>query len=98
MNFSELSHQNIKISNELIKSVREAHRRYQNELEKQRKIEQESQKSLKRKLVANEINPLKEKRIKLISEIKILRVDGDLQLLKQKSFMTFIVSQNQTNR
>ena len=48
-NFSELSPENIKTSNKLIKGVKEAHRRYQYELEKQRKIKQESQKSLKRK-------------------------------------------------
>ena len=35
MNFSGLSPENIKISNELIKSVKEAHRLYQDELEKQ---------------------------------------------------------------
>ena len=46
-NFSKLSLKNIKISNELIKSVKDTHRCYQDELEKQRKIKQESQKSLK---------------------------------------------------
>ena len=46
-NFSKLSLKNIKISNELIKSVKDTHRCYQDELEKQRKIKQESHKSLK---------------------------------------------------
>ena len=67
---SELDPETIKISNELIKSVKEAHCRYQDELEKQRK-QQESQKPLKRKIVANEIKALKEKRVNLISEIEI---------------------------
>ena len=37
MNFSELNPETIKISNELVKSVKEADSRYQDELEKQRK-------------------------------------------------------------
>ena len=44
-NFSELSPENIKISSELIRSVTEAHRRYQDELQKQRKVKTESQKN-----------------------------------------------------
>ena len=68
---SELDPETIKISNELIKSVKEAHYRYQDELEKQRKQKQESQKPLKRKIVAKEIKALKEKRVNLISEIEI---------------------------
>ena len=42
MNFSELSPENIKVSNESDKSVEEVYRCYQDELEKQRKIKQES--------------------------------------------------------
>ena len=41
MNFSELSPENIKVSNESDKSVKEVHRCYQDELGK-RKIKQES--------------------------------------------------------
>ena len=37
-----------------------------------------SQKFLKRKIVADEINALKEKRVKLIFEIEMLCVDADL--------------------
>ena len=37
MNFSELNPETIKISSELVKSVKEADSRYQDELEKQRK-------------------------------------------------------------
>ena len=44
-NFSELSPENIKIFSELIRSVTEAHRRYQDELQKQRKVKTESQKN-----------------------------------------------------
>ena len=42
MNFSELSPENIKVSNESDKSVEEVYRCYQDELEKQRKVKQES--------------------------------------------------------
>ena len=45
-NIPELSPETIKISNELIKSVKEADRRYQNEPGKLKKQKQESQKSL----------------------------------------------------
>ena len=41
-----------------------------------------SQKSLKHKTLADEINALKEKRIKLMSEIEMLRVDADLLAVK----------------
>ena len=56
MNFSELSPENIKISNKkivkiVIKIVKETHLCRQYELEKQRKIKQDS---LKDKIVANE--------------------------------------------
>ena len=37
MNFSELSPETVKISNELVKSIKEAHCRYQVEPDKQRK-------------------------------------------------------------
>ena len=90
MNFSKLSPENIKISNELIKTVKEAHRRYQDELEKQRKIKQESQKSLKHNTVANEINALKEKRFKLMSEIEMLHVDADLLAIKAEKLHDFL--------
>ena len=89
MYFLELSPENVKISNESIRSVKEAHRRYQDELEKQRKIKQESQKSLKRKIVANEINTFKEKRVKLISEIEMLRVVPDLLAIKAEKLHDF---------
>ena len=76
MNFLELNPETIKISNELIKSVKKAHRRYRDQLEKQLK-------SLSHKIVADEINALKEKRgVKLISEIEMLRVDADLLAVK----------------
>ena len=82
MNFLELNPETIKISNELIKSVKKAHRRYRDQLEKQSK-QQESLKSLSHKIVADEINALKEKRgVKLISEIEMLRVDADLLAVK----------------
>ena len=45
MNFLELSPESIKISSELIRSVTEAHRRYQDELQKQRRVKTESQKN-----------------------------------------------------
>ena len=89
MYFLELSPENVKISNESIRSVKEAHRRYQDELEKQRKIKQESQKSLKRKIVANEINTFKEKRVKLIPEIEMLRVVPDLLAIKAEKLHDF---------
>ena len=89
MYFLELSPENVKISNESIRSVKEAHRRYQDELEKQRKIKQESQKSLKRKIVANEINTFKGKRVKLISEIEMLRVVPDLLAIKAEKLHDF---------
>ena len=41
MNFSELSPETTKISNEFIESVKEAYRHYQDELVKQRKQKQE---------------------------------------------------------
>ena len=88
-NFSELSPENIKTSDKLIKCVKEAHRRYQYELEKQRKIKQESQKSLKRKIFAKEINTLKEKRAKSISEIEILCVNADLLAVKGEKLHDF---------
>ena len=77
------------ISNELIKSIKEAHCRYEDELEKQRKQKQESQKSLKCKIVANEINALKEKHIKLISEIEMLCADADLLAVKAEKLHGF---------
>ena len=84
------------ISNELIKSIKEAHCRYEDELEKQRKQKQESQKSLKCKIVANEINALKEKhwylKLRCFVQMQIYL------LLKQKSFMAFVISHNRTNR
>ena len=79
-----VSPETIKISNELIKSVKEAHCRFQDELEKRRKISKAkiSQKSLKHKTLADEINALKEKRVKLMSEIEMLRVDADWLAVK----------------
>ena len=88
-NFSELSPENIKTFNKSIKRVKEAHRRYQYELEKQRKIKQESQKSLKRKIFTKEINTLKEKRAKSISEIEILCVNADLLAAKREKLHNF---------
>ena len=73
----------------MIKSIKEAHRCYQDELEKQRKQKQESQKSLKCEIVANEINALKEKHIKLISEIEMLRADADLLAVKAEKLHDF---------
>ena len=89
VNSSQLDPETIKISNELIKSVKEAHCRYQDELEKQRKQKQESQKSLKRKIVADEINALKEKSVNLISGIEILLVDADLLAVKEEKLYDF---------
>ena len=82
MKFSERGPETIKISNELIKSVKEAHRCYQDELEKQRKQKQESQRSLRHTTAANEINALKEKHVKFISEIEMLCVDVNLLAVK----------------
>ena len=53
------------------------------------KFKQESQKSLKRKIVANEINTFKEKRVKLISEIEMLRVVPDLLAIKAEKLHDF---------
>ena len=90
--FSELSSETIVISNKLIISIKESHRLYQDELKRQRI--QELQKSLKRKIVADEIKALKERYFKLVSEIKMLCVDAFL--LKQEGFMTFVIPNNQT--
>ena len=80
------------ISNKLIISAKESHHLYQDELKRQRI--QELQKSLKRKIVADEIKALKERYFKLVSEIKMLCVDAFL--LKQEGFMTFVIPNNQT--
>ena len=52
------------------------------------KKKQESQKSLKPN-VADEINALQEKRIKLISKIEMLRVDADLLAVKTENLYDF---------
>ena len=89
VNFSELNPETIKISNELIKSVKEAHRCYRDQLEKQWK-QQESLKSLNHKIVADEINALKEKRgVKLVSEIEMFHVDADLLAVKAEKHHDF---------
>ena len=103
MNFSELSPETTKISNEFIESVKEAYRHYQDEPVKQRKQKQELQKSLKCNIIANEINVLKEKLIsfvsyyiidiylvKLISEIEVLRENAaDLLTVKVEKLLGF---------
>ena len=103
MNFSELSPETTKISNEFIESVKEAYHHYQDELVKQRKQKQELQKSLKCNIIANEINVLKEKLIsfvsyyiidiylvKLISEIEVLRENAaDLLPVKVEKLLGF---------
>ena len=74
VNFLELNPETIKISNELIKSVKEAHRCYRDQLEKQWK-QQES---------------LKEKRgVKLVSEIEMFHVDADLLAVKAEKHHDF---------
>ena len=89
INFSELSLDTIKNSKELIKSIKEAHRRHQDELEKQIKQKQESQKSLKHKNYAGKINALKEKRVTLLFEIEMLRVYAGLLAVKAEKFYDF---------
>ena len=80
------------ISKKLIISAKESHRLYQDQLKRQRI--QELQKSLKRKIAADEIKALKERYFKLVSEIKMLCVDAFL--LKQEGFMAFVIPNNQT--
>ena len=54
-----------------------------------KKQKQESQKSQKPNVVADEINALQEKRIKLISKIEMLCVDADLLAVKTESLHDF---------
>ena len=70
MNFSELSPKIIKIS--IDEKCQESPLLL---LSWRNKQKQDSQKSLKHKIVANEISALKEKHIKLISETEMLCVD-----------------------
>ena len=98
---SELSPETIKISSEWIKSVKEADRLCQYELGKLKKQKQESQKSLKLKVFADGINALKEKRVKLISEIEILCVGAnllDVKAEKLHDFRYLTQSNQQKNR
>ena len=100
-NISELSPETIKISSEWIKSVKEADRLCQYELGKLKKQKQESQKSLKLKVFADGINALKEKRVKLISEIEILCVGAnllDVKAEKLHDFRYLTQSNQQKNR
>ena len=60
-------------------------------VEKQRKQKQES-KILKCKINANEINALKEKRVRLTSEIELLRVGADLPSVKAEKLHDFLLS------
>ena len=60
-------------------------------VEKQRKQKQES-KILKCKINANEINALKEKRVRLTSEIELLRVGADLLSVKAEKLHDFLLS------
>ena len=95
-NISELSPETIKIS-----SVKEADRLCQYELGKLKKQKQESQKSLKLKVFADGINALKEKRVKLISEIEILCVGAnllDVKAEKLHDFRYLTQSNQQKNR
>ena len=44
---------------------------------------------MKRKIVANEINALKEKRVKLVSEIEMLRLYANLLAVKAEKLFDF---------
>ena len=61
MRYSEQSLEPIKVPNKMIQSVKKAHSHYQSELAKQRTEKEDTQKSLKRKIVAAEIKAVKEK-------------------------------------
>ena len=100
MNFSEVSPETIKISNELIKNIKEAHCRYQDEPEKQRKQKKESQKSLNHKIFADKINVPKKKWVKLISEIKMVYVNADLLAAKAEKLcdLRYLTQSNQQKK
>ena len=61
MRYSEQRPEPIKIPNKMIQSVKKARSHYQSELAKQRTEKEDTQKSLKRKIVAAEIKAVKEK-------------------------------------
>ena len=86
------------ISNELIKSIKEAHCRYQDELEKQRKQKQESQKSLSARLLPMKSMHSKRNTLNWYLKSRCFVQMQIYLLLKQKSFMAFVISHNRTNR
>ena len=61
MRYSEQSPETIKVPNKIIQSVKEAHSSYQSELAKHRTEKEDTQKSIKRKIVTAEIKAVKKK-------------------------------------
>ena len=61
MRYSEQRPEPIKIPNKMIQSVKKARSHYQSELAKQRTEKEDTQKSLKQKIVTAEIKAVKEK-------------------------------------
>ena len=89
MRYSEQSPETIKVPNKIIQSVKEAHSGYQSELAKHRTEKEDTQKSIKRKIVIAEIKAVKKKGLKLANEISVLGGDADLLVTKAEKLLKF---------
>ena len=89
MRYSEQCPETIKVPNKMNQRVKEAHSHYQSKLLKQRAEKEDTQKSLKRKIVSVEIKAVEEKRLKLVNKIRVLCVDADLLATKAEKLLNF---------
>ena len=89
MRYPEQSPDVIKVPNKMIQSVKEAHSCYQSELAKWGAEKEDTQKSLKWKIVTAKIKAVKEKRLKLANKINVLHVEADLLPRKAEKLLKF---------
>lgn len=79
----------MQITRDMLQHVKQANRRYKEELLNQRKEKENDQKSLKRKIVDDEIKTIKTKRRILQSEIETLLSEADILALKAEKHSNF---------
>ena len=100
INYLDTELHDFKISNDLLKSCKLGHSRYVQVLDKQKEVQVVDNKSLKRKLIQEEITEIKRK--KLLVEEPIKAMDGDVENLcvqtKEKGDLTLLSKANTFRR
>ena len=100
INYLDTELHDFKISSDLLKSCKLGHSRYVQVLDKQKEVQVVDNKSLKRKLIQEEITEIKRK--KMLVEEPIKAMDGDVENLclqtKEKGDLTLLSKANTFQR